>query len=90
MMTKSKPLPEECPFWARGVTLGRAHEGTITFVQNKGEKKEMLQTALADTEHGAIFFIAWTGQWTTDIFAVSEKNITDWIASGGKNPSFKR
>jgi hypothetical protein len=79
-MNTARPVSTECPFWERHVTLGRMKDGVITFAQNKGEKREMLKTAYREMETDeAVFFIAWTGQWRTDLFSVTVTNLIDWL-----------
>lgn len=75
---EARTIPEECPFWDRSVTLGRVYEGKLRFVYNKGDKKVALLTALVDMKNGAVFFVAWTGKWRTDVFTVSEEDIARW------------
>lgn len=75
---RSIPLAD-LPFWERHVTLGCVYEGEITFVQNKGEKNAVLEQALRSELEGALLFVAWTGQWTTDLFAVTRADIVHWL-----------
>lgn len=73
-MIPARELPAECPFWERHVTLGRVKDGKVTFAQNKTEKQAALRRAPDDIANGAVFFVAWTGKWSTDLFAVTEKD----------------
>lgn len=66
------------PFWTRAVTLGRAHGGCVTYTHTIGNKEAALAQALTEHE-GATYFVAWTGQHTTDIFVVSGADAARWL-----------
>jgi hypothetical protein len=78
MMIPARPVPDDCPFWERHVTLGRVKDGQVTFAQRKTDKREALKAALAEISEGAIFFLAWTGKWRTDLFAVTGDDLAKW------------
>ena len=68
----------DVPFWERHVTLGCVLGGAVTFFQNKTEKREELKSAVSRMEQGAVYFLAWTGQYMTDLFAVTADDISRW------------
>lgn len=80
-MFEARKISEECPFWERHVTLGRVKDGSVSYAQNKTEKYKAILDATGEINEGVTFFVAWTGQWKTDIFAVTEDDIVDFIGS---------
>jgi hypothetical protein len=62
---------DNCPFWARHVTLGLIRDRAILYAQNVGEKNEMIR----GRQEGDVYFVAWTGKWTTDIFALTNDDL---------------
>jgi hypothetical protein len=67
------------PFWDRRVTLGRVKDGLLHFVKNKGDKLEVLRRAAQDMDSGAVFLVAWTGEWSTDLFEVTKDDVARWL-----------
>jgi hypothetical protein len=78
---KARQIQAGFPFWESLVTLGRVIDRDVAFATTKGDKDAMLRTAIEDRALGAIFFCAWTGQWRTDLFAVTEEDLVEFIAS---------
>ena len=76
-MNPARPATD-APFWAACVTLARVRDGAIVFCNGKGDKKAMLADAMTDVAAGDVFFLAWTGQWKTDIFAVTSDDLARW------------
>jgi hypothetical protein len=72
---KESPYDTVIPFWDQCVTLGRVENGEITFATSKTGKVELLATARADIDNGVTFFAVWTGQWRSDVFAVTAEDI---------------
>ena|SRR5579863_9985375 len=66
----ARQIPPELPFWEREVTLGEVRGGVIRFATAKCAKSEFLER-----RKDAVLFVAWTGNWCTDIFAVTEKDV---------------
>lgn len=60
-----------CPFWEKRVTLSRVRDRCVAFEYSKGGKIEMLRSAQSTD----IFFVAWTGQWRTDLFVLTEEDL---------------
>jgi hypothetical protein len=68
------------PFWERHITLIRVEGTDVKYVQNKGDKHDMLRTAMDALRHGnVLYLIAWTGQYTTDIFHVTIADVENWL-----------
>lgn len=67
-MQPARTNVEDVPFWLRSVTLGRIRDGIVTYTQSAAAKRE----ALSDVRPRDVFFVAWTGQYKTDIFAVAD------------------
>ena len=63
-------FPEECPFWERHVTLGRVRNGILEFAYNKGDKWDIVK----DRFPSDVFFVAWTGEYRTDIFKITNSD----------------
>lgn len=78
-MQEARTLPEEAfaVFWDRKVTLGRFKDGKIEFTQSVVDKRE----ALAEPRGDAIFFVAWTGQWRTDLFYAKPQDLDRFLSS---------
>ena len=72
---EARAVPTDCPFWERGVTLARFKDGRIEFVTSKAEKEAWLAQATVDMNAGTVYFIAWTGRWTTDLFSVTALDV---------------
>lgn len=70
----ARPVPSEIPFWEREVTLGELRGGTILFAKSKRGKSWLLEH-----REGAVLFAAWTGDWSTDIFAVTEADVATFF-----------
>jgi hypothetical protein len=68
----------DCSFWERRVTLGCVHGDSITFAQGKGEKEALLKQR---GEPGVTLFVAWTGQYTTDIFYIDDAAYVEILAT---------
>lgn len=68
----------ESPFWDRNVTLGRVKDGIVRFAKNTTDKVKILAQAEADMDAGAVYLLAWTGKYTTDLFAVTREDIRRW------------
>lgn len=74
MLYGALEMPETCPFWERHVTLARVLRGDLVYAKNVREKQELLASAAQDVAE-AIYFVAWTGQWTTDLFVVTPRQL---------------
>jgi hypothetical protein len=75
-MRNARKLVPECPFWEPSVTLGRVMGGELHFATGKADKAEML----AQAGNGAIFFVAWTGKYKTDLFLLEDGDISAVLA----------
>lgn len=71
------PFPPRCPFWSSRVTLGRVRGGAVTFSNRVADKKE----ALAAMGPGIVLFVAWTGSYSTDLFAVTSEDAAELLAA---------
>lgn len=72
---------EAIPFWERFVTFIRVSlpDGVTTSCVSKTDKREALKTAARDMPRAeATYLVAWTGEWTTDIFKVTFTDIERW------------
>ncbi len=79
-MNDLRPIPVELPFWEKAVTLGRVRGSEVTYVQTVGDKK----AAIASSVSIDVFFLAWTGKWSTDLFKVSREELLKLLATHGK------
>jgi hypothetical protein len=80
MSKRARNIPwKTCPVKDRLVTLGCVKEGVITFAQSAGDKQGMLNGAREAMTNGTVYFLAWTGKWTTDIFKVTEEDIDQML-----------
>ena len=70
----ARPVPSELPFWGKEVTLGELRGATIRFAKSKRGKSWLLEH-----REGAVIFAAWTGDWSTDIFAVTEADVATFF-----------
>lgn len=66
-------------FWDRRATLGRVKDGLVHFVKSRRDKFEVLRRAAQDMNSGAVFLVALTGQWSTDLYEVSKDDIAHWL-----------
>lgn len=73
-MWPASPIKPECPFWARGVTLARVKDSALTFSTDIADKEEALRAFRQESEAGAVFFVAWTGQYKTHLFTVAQED----------------
>jgi hypothetical protein len=73
-------MPPTCPFWQARVTLAIVRDGRIHFCQAKTDKRQMLR------EKADIMFVAWTGEWRTDLFEFTEKDRAEQLANNGFGP----
>jgi hypothetical protein len=71
-MTPARKLPDTCPFWAKHVTLGYVDSGELSFAQSIGEKEAALKRGYLP---GSVLFVAWPGEWRTDLFVVSREDV---------------
>lgn len=71
-MNALREWTSEIPFWDRKITLiAFQKEGSIIASKSKAGKKAMITNA----ENTDIFCCAWTGQYSTDIFYVTLKQL---------------
>lgn len=69
-MQDPRPLPPECPFWSRSVTLVCFQSGKASFCHDLASKKVALN------EYGSwALFVAWPGRWTTDLFKLTDADV---------------
>lgn len=81
-MRNARPYTTDCPFWKRHVTLGKVlPDGTTYFCQDIGDKNAALQSMLGEMRSGISFFIAWSGQYTTDVFKLTPDDVSALIVS---------
>lgn len=80
-MDAVKTWAPNIPFWDRCVTFARVFRGEISFTQLKTVKKEILKTASAEMDEGAVFFVAWTGKWRSDLFLMT-KDVVKQLSEG--------
>jgi hypothetical protein len=66
----ARSVPPELRFWEKQVTLGEVRGGVIRFSKTKRGKFWLLEH-----REGAVLFAAWTGEWSTDIFVVTEADV---------------
>lgn len=71
----ARSVPPELPFWNKRVTLGEVRDGAIRFAKTVSGKLVLLE----QRKEGAVLFVAWTGEWTTDILNVTEKDVASWL-----------
>ncbi len=87
-MNRARNDVAAAPFWGLRVTLGRVcAAGTVTYVKTREMKRAALQQALQDMAAGAVFFVAWTGAHSTDIFNVTAEDVARWISEEAERPS---
>ena len=84
-MNTMQPLPDDsvkkCPFWSRRVTL--AHVGadkSIVYTHGILEKENYLRALIGGGLGDAWLFLAWTGHYSTDLYAVTRDNAAHWLA----------
>lgn len=75
-MEKARKLPENCPFWGRSVTILDAIDGS--FSHYMADKEQALRDILQRS--GTVYLAAWTGRYTTDIFAITADDATRLLA----------
>lgn len=79
-MIPARTIPAEFPFWDKSVTLGQIRDGIVSYVQTIGDKKQAIGASLSTD----VFFLAWTGKWSTDLLSVSREELLKLHASHGK------
>ena len=79
---EAREYTTECPFWERNVTLGQVYKGQVRFAKGKTDKRSMLTFAASTEGKNAVFFIAWTGKWSTDIFSLKWEDLASLIMGG--------
>jgi hypothetical protein len=67
-MIPAGPLPTNCPFWDRSVTLGRVHDTSVSFTTSIMRKRQELN----NIDEYATYFVAWTGKYSTDLFTFTK------------------
>jgi hypothetical protein len=78
-MDQARIDTQDVPFWGAIVTLGRVSEGAIFFSHRIGDKEAALATYEQDREKGATFFLVWTGNYHSDVFAVTPEDVARWV-----------
>lgn len=77
-------MPESCPLSERHVTLVCVEKDDVTTYKNKGEKQRALDKFFSAPDgKGQMWLVAWTGQWSTDLFSVDTKGMTRLLADIG-------
>jgi hypothetical protein len=73
-LNQARTIPDDIPAGAYHVTFARVLDGVLGFTTGIGEKRVMLQELLDKKFPQATYFLAWTGEWRTDLFALTPKD----------------
>jgi hypothetical protein len=75
-MLPARILPSSCPFWDKRVTLGLVRDGHVEFDNAVSSKERTLRAFVAGELAGAVVLVAWTGRYSTDLFALTTADVT--------------
>jgi hypothetical protein len=77
-MTISENAQRNMPFWNKSCTLAYAVDGELRSTTSVIEKEEFIASAPALIARGAVFFVAWTGEWSTGLFTHDLEDLAFW------------